>query len=100
MKKKKTDDMFIKKLVSVVAAIIVLGFIAFLVIKPYLPATENTISVSGSGELSVMPDKAVVHLAVESKTETADEAQKNNTDRINNIIKSVNIEFIRRKKSM
>lgn len=51
--------------------------------------TSRSINVSGYGEVSVTPDIAYLSLGVTTENSTVDEAQKNNSTTINNIIEAV-----------
>lgn len=52
-------------------------------------ATARTINVNGDGEISVAPDIAYVSLGVTTEKSTVDEAQKNNSTAMNNIIAAI-----------
>ena len=50
---------------------------------------KNTISVSGTGEISAKPDLAVVNLTVVNEDKAVEEAMAENTKRMNNVIEEI-----------
>ena len=88
------------KLFSTLIAVLLLALIAFvgseainsiregdLIGDP--EPTENLITVNGEAKVSAAPDIAIVTMGIESKAETVGEAQENNTELMNELIKAV-----------
>ncbi|MBD3361968.1 DUF541 domain-containing protein [Candidatus Woesearchaeota archaeon] len=73
----------------VLAAVLVLAVLGYVAVKPVLNAASGEepaqISATGNSELSVMPDKAIIRIKVETKEKTAELAQNKNTEIMNNV---------------
>ena len=57
------------------------------------PEFKNIITVDGSGKVTVKPDVAVINAGVVTEKNTVAEAQKENTDKMNAIIKTLKTDF-------
>lgn len=68
----------------IVSAVIVLALIGILAYTQF--STGNTISSSGSSQISVMPDKVGVYFNIETKGETSKEAKDKNAEISDNLI--------------
>ncbi len=66
----------------ILVVVVVLGVLGIQALKSIVPSTENPaqVSATGNSELSVMPDKAIVRIKVETDGKTAQIAQDKNTE--------------------
>jgi uncharacterized protein YggE len=62
--------------IIVVALIVIGGLIGISMLKS---PSENTISASGTYQMSVMPDQATVYLLIETRSRSAEEAKNQNS---------------------
>ncbi len=50
------------------------------------PASESTVSVSGTGQVQAEPDRAIIRLGVETQAETAEEALAQNSTQMQSLL--------------
>lgn len=66
----------------ILVVVVVLGVLGIQALKSIVPSNENPaqVSATGNSELSVMPDKAIVRIKVETDGKTAQIAQDKNSE--------------------
>jgi len=95
-------------LVAILFALLLLSLIAYLVVTTQNKIKEgryigqeiesqNTISVSGLGEVYTKPDLALVTFAVTTEAKTVEEAMSENTEKMNDIISAIKEEEVEEK---
>jgi uncharacterized protein YggE len=89
----------IKKLLGIILSLFLLALIisTALDIQIKFTETENTISVSATGEVWAKPDLALINLTVVNEAKTVAEALSENTERMNKVISFIEEQGIEEK---
>jgi uncharacterized protein YggE len=80
----KKNNLFIT-----IGVIVVVLFALFILYDKLPSSNEKTITANGVSELSVVPDRAVVYIRIESMKETAEASKNDNSAKTNQVISAL-----------